>query len=33
MELLMLQACAALRVFYPVKGSFNALHEGAQVIG
>ena len=30
MELRMLQAYAALRVFYPVKGSFNA---GAQVIG
>ncbi|MDA9892069.1 hypothetical protein N9D47_05575 [Planktomarina temperata] len=29
----MLQAYAALRVFYPVKGSFNALHAGAQVIG
>ena len=33
MELRMLQAYAALRVFYPVKGSFNALHAGAQVIG
>jgi hypothetical protein len=33
MKLRMLQAYAALRVLYPVKGSFNALHAGAQVIG
>ncbi|MDP4063181.1 hypothetical protein IMCC1933_07960 [Rhodobacteraceae bacterium IMCC1933] len=32
MQLWMLQAYAALRVFYRVKGSFNALYEGVQVI-